>query len=82
MNSGQSWPLRQVSLLCSNRSFLVGIPQPPLQPGGGAAALAAAALPAVEVRSYQGTDLSSVNDFHEILSRVPQYINERTIASR
>jgi DMSO/TMAO reductase YedYZ molybdopterin-dependent catalytic subunit len=57
--------------------ILVGIPQPPLQPGGGAAAPGGpAALPAVEVRSYQGTDLSSVNDFHENSIKGPQYINE------
>jgi len=31
-------------------------------------------LPGVEVRSYQGTDLSSINDFHENSIRGPQYI--------
>lgn len=34
------------------------------------------ALAAVEVRSYQGQDLSSVNDFHENSIRGPQHINE------
>lgn len=32
-------------------------------------------LPAVEVRSYQGQDLSSINDFHENSINGPQYIN-------
>jgi len=36
------------------------------------------ALPAVEVRSYQGKDLSSVNDFRENSIKGPQYINEST----
>jgi DMSO/TMAO reductase YedYZ molybdopterin-dependent catalytic subunit len=40
-------------------------------PPGGPAALAA-----VEVRSYQGKDLSSVNDFHENSIKGPQHINE------
>jgi len=31
-------------------------------------------LPEVEVRSYQGKDLSSINDFHENSIRGPQYI--------
>lgn len=33
-------------------------------------------LSAVEVRSYQGKDLSSVNDFHENSILGPQFINE------
>lgn len=33
-------------------------------------------LPAVEIRSYQGKDLSSINDFHENSINGPQYINE------
>jgi DMSO/TMAO reductase YedYZ molybdopterin-dependent catalytic subunit len=32
-------------------------------------------LPGVEVRSYQGKDLSSINDFHENSIRGPQYVN-------
>ncbi len=32
-------------------------------------------LPAVEVRSYQGKDLSSINDFHENSINGPQHIN-------
>jgi DMSO/TMAO reductase YedYZ molybdopterin-dependent catalytic subunit len=36
------------------------------------------ALPGVEVRSYQGKDLSSVNDFRENSIKGPQYINEST----
>lgn len=32
-------------------------------------------LPAVEVRSYQGKDLSSVSDFHENSIKGPQYVN-------
>jgi DMSO/TMAO reductase YedYZ molybdopterin-dependent catalytic subunit len=34
------------------------------------------ALAAVEIRSYQGKDLSSVLDFHENSIKGPQYINE------
>ena len=33
------------------------------------------ALPAVEVRAYQGSDLSSMNDFRENSIRGPQYVN-------
>jgi len=33
-------------------------------------------LAAIEVRSYQGKDLSSINDFHENSIAGPQYINE------
>ncbi len=35
----------------------------------------ATTLPPVEVRSYQGKDLSSVNDFHENSINGPQHIN-------
>lgn len=35
-----------------------------------------APLPAVEVRSYQGEDLSSITAFHENSIRGPQYISE------
>ncbi len=50
---------------------LTGIPlsRIPLSSGGSAA------LAAVEVRSYQGTDLSSVNDFRENSIRGPQHVN-------
>jgi DMSO/TMAO reductase YedYZ molybdopterin-dependent catalytic subunit len=33
-------------------------------------------LPVVEIRSYQGKDLSSINDFHENSINGAQYINE------
>ena len=33
------------------------------------------ALPGVEVREYQGNDLSSINDFRENSIRGPQYVN-------
>jgi len=33
------------------------------------------ALPGVEVRSYQGKDLSSINDFRENSIKGPQYVN-------
>ncbi|MCJ7742498.1 MAG: oxidoreductase, partial [Methanoregula sp.] len=33
------------------------------------------ALPGVEVRAYQGNDLSSINDFRENSIRGPQYVN-------
>lgn len=32
-------------------------------------------LPAVEIRAYQGKDLSSINAFHENSIRGPQYVN-------
>ena len=32
-------------------------------------------LPPVEIRQYQGQDLSSVNDFHENSIKGPQYVN-------
>jgi DMSO/TMAO reductase YedYZ molybdopterin-dependent catalytic subunit len=38
-------------------------------PGGSTA------LPSVEVRAYQGHDLSSINDFRENSIRGPQYVN-------
>ena len=41
----------------------------------GAAARGSVPLTGVEVRSYQGNDLSSVNDFHENSIKGPQYIN-------
>jgi len=78
MNSGQV-PVIAAGLIVVAivALILVGIPQPLLQPGGGAAAPGGpSALPAVEVRSYQGTDLSSVNDFHENSIKGPQYISE------
>jgi DMSO/TMAO reductase YedYZ molybdopterin-dependent catalytic subunit len=33
------------------------------------------ALPGVEVRAYEGKDLSSINDFHENSIKGPQYVN-------
>ena len=63
--------------------ILFGFPQPSLHPGGGssvpggsASAGGPAPLPSVEIRSYQGKDLSSVNDFHENSIKGPQFINE------
>ncbi len=51
--------------------FLTGGPgnrsiQPPAHPN---------ALPAAEVRAYQGNDLSSIHDFRENSIRGPQYVN-------
>jgi DMSO/TMAO reductase YedYZ molybdopterin-dependent catalytic subunit len=50
--------------------ILFGIPSPRAGPEGGSAS-----LPAVEVRSYQGKDLSSVNDFRENSIKGPQHVN-------
>jgi DMSO/TMAO reductase YedYZ molybdopterin-dependent catalytic subunit len=50
--------------------LLVGIPSPGAGMAGGPAS-----LPAVEVRSYQGKDLSSVNDFRENSIKGPQHVN-------
>jgi len=49
--------------------LLAGIPSPRAGPQGGPAS-----LPAVEVRSYQGKDLSSVNDFRENSIKGPQHV--------
>jgi DMSO/TMAO reductase YedYZ molybdopterin-dependent catalytic subunit len=51
--------------------LLLGIPSARSGPPSGEPT----ALPAVEVRSYQGIDLSSVNDFHENSLKGPQYVN-------
>ena len=50
--------------------ILTGLPVTRSGPGEGPASLSA-----VEVRSYQGTDLSSVNDFRENSIRGPQHVN-------
>ncbi len=44
-------------------------------PGAGAPAGSTVSLPAVEIRSYQGGDLSSVKDFRENSIKGPQQIN-------
>jgi DMSO/TMAO reductase YedYZ molybdopterin-dependent catalytic subunit len=51
--------------------IFIGIPSARPGPPPGEPAV----LPAVEVRSYQGKDLSSVNDFHENSIKGPQYVN-------
>jgi len=78
MNSGQVPVIAAGFIIVAVVALiLVGIPQPPLHAGGGAAVPGGPlALPVVEVRSYQGTDLSSVNDFHENSIKGPQYISE------
>jgi DMSO/TMAO reductase YedYZ molybdopterin-dependent catalytic subunit len=79
MKSGHILIAAAVIVIVVSGFILVGIPRPPLQPGGGPPASGPgggpSSLPAVEVRSYQGEDLSSVNDFHENSIRGPQYIN-------
>ncbi len=53
--------------------------EPPIIPGGqspaGSPGGSPVPLPAIEVRSYQGEDLSSINDFRENSIRGPQHIN-------
>jgi DMSO/TMAO reductase YedYZ molybdopterin-dependent catalytic subunit len=50
--------------------FLLGGNNRISNPGGGPNV-----LPGVEVRSYQGKDLSSINDFRENSIKGPQYVN-------
>ncbi|MFA5346837.1 MAG: molybdopterin-dependent oxidoreductase [Methanoregula sp.] len=50
--------------------LLVGLGTRSTVPGGGPNA-----LPGVAVRSYQGKDLSSINDFRENSIKGPQYVN-------
>ena len=60
-----------IILIAGLAVVLTGIPSSFRSPmSGGSAALAA-----VEVRSYQGADLSSVNDFRENSIRGPQHVN-------
>jgi len=72
MNSGQALVvITGLIIIAGIVIVLVGIPISRPGPGGSPAS-----LPAVEVRSYQGKDLSSVNDFRENSIRGPQHINE------
>jgi DMSO/TMAO reductase YedYZ molybdopterin-dependent catalytic subunit len=72
MNSGQVLVIITGLIIIGGIAIvLVGIPLSRPGPGGSPAS-----LPSVEVRSYQGKDLSSVNDFHENSIKGPQYINE------
>ena len=60
-----------VVIIITTVFFLLGGPgSRSISPPGGPNA-----LPAVEVRAYQGNDLSSMNDFRENSIRGPQYIN-------
>jgi DMSO/TMAO reductase YedYZ molybdopterin-dependent catalytic subunit len=68
MNSGQVLPIAAGLLIIAGIALvLFGIPS-----GPGAAPTV---LSPVEIRSYQGTDLSSVSDFRENSIRGPQHIN-------
>ena len=80
MNSGQLLVIAAALIIVGIAAIiLIGIPQSSLTPGGGPAGSAGPnALPAVEVRSYQGNDLSSVNDFHENSIRGPQHVDIKT----
>ncbi|OPX64692.1 MULTISPECIES: molybdopterin-dependent oxidoreductase [unclassified Methanoregula] len=79
MKSGQTLLAAAVIIIAMIGIILVGIPRPVLQPGGGPPAPlpggGPAPLPAVEIRSYQGEDLSPINDFRENSIKGPQYIN-------
>jgi DMSO/TMAO reductase YedYZ molybdopterin-dependent catalytic subunit len=60
-----------VVIIVTTVFFLLGGPgSRPISPPGSPNA-----LPAVEVRAYQGNDLSSMNDFRENSIRGPQYVN-------
>jgi DMSO/TMAO reductase YedYZ molybdopterin-dependent catalytic subunit len=61
-----------VIVIAAGAIVLLGTPQlhAAAQPGGPTA------LPAVEIRSYEGKDLSSINAFHENSIKGPQHISE------
>jgi DMSO/TMAO reductase YedYZ molybdopterin-dependent catalytic subunit len=61
-----------VIVVAAGAIVLLGTPALPAapQPGGSTA------LPSVEVRSYEGKDLSSINAFHENSIKGPQHISE------
>jgi DMSO/TMAO reductase YedYZ molybdopterin-dependent catalytic subunit len=69
MNSGQVL-LGSAGLIIIAGVAIVLVGFPASNPGGGPGV-----LPGVEVRSYQGVDLSSVNDFRENSIHGPQHIN-------
>jgi DMSO/TMAO reductase YedYZ molybdopterin-dependent catalytic subunit len=70
MNSGQIIPLATgIIIIAGILILLAGIPSSPSGTG-------TASLSPVEVRSYDGKDLSSVNDFRENSIKGPQHINE------
>jgi DMSO/TMAO reductase YedYZ molybdopterin-dependent catalytic subunit len=68
MNQGYGILLAAIVLVAALVILIVGIPQGK-SPGG------TAPLPASEIRSYQGKDLSSVNDFHENSIEGPQQVS-------
>ena len=57
-------------IVAAGAFFLLGGNNRISNPGGGPNV-----LPGVEVRSYQGQDLSSINDFRENSIKGPQYVN-------
>ncbi|MHB8164510.1 MAG: molybdopterin-dependent oxidoreductase [Methanoregula sp.] len=72
MNAKLVLVIALVIVIAAGAIVLLGSPQIHAfpQPGGSTA------LPAVEVRSYEGKDLSSINAFHENSIKGPQHISE------
>src|SRR5512137_1429885 len=72
MKLGQVLPIAAgIIIVAGIVILLIGIPPAWSSPPSGGPA----SLPAVEVRSYQGKDLSSASDFRENSIKGPQYIN-------
>jgi DMSO/TMAO reductase YedYZ molybdopterin-dependent catalytic subunit len=67
MNSGQVLPIAAGLIIIAGLVFvLFGLPSGPGD---------ATVLPSVEIRSYQGTDLSSISDFRENSISGPQHVS-------
>jgi DMSO/TMAO reductase YedYZ molybdopterin-dependent catalytic subunit len=72
MKLGQVLPIAAgIIIVAGIVILLIGIPPARSSPPSGGPA----SLPAVEVRSYQGKDLSSASDFRENSIKGPQHVN-------
>jgi len=68
MKEGTGILIMAILIVAALIFLMVGLP-------AGRSAGGTTALPAAEIRSYQGQDLSSINDFHENSIKGPQYVN-------